>query len=263
MAKLLYNIINNSNGNDSALSTFLFLTKTLEENFKIEVCGNTISVENIDEIQITEITSIIANYFYIKSMDIISLDKCKTLNTSEVKKLIDSKYAINDYNVTLKKLGNSIEWAMSSRNASIKKINNLIYSAIQLLSIEYTSPSSPINVKVGDIVEVMFGFNPSGEARGQHVPSLVCNIAEDMVFVVPLVRATYAEKLRRNNYLIPVMSEDIEFFCNTFPSDSVAQLNRGRFVRLERINLVIGTATKNLIDQVLDELPKAFDFKNN
>ena len=150
-------------------------------------------------------------------------------------------------------------WAMHKKGASEKEIADFIWNSINEISMKYNP--TIIDYSVGDIVECNYGYHLGGEVNGGHVFALVCNKLEcGMAYLVPIF------KIKKNLYSISCLSFNVpndvvynDYYCNS----GVALLDKGKFVREERIIDIIGRATPEFMTKVLDKLSTTFDFRDN
>lgn len=170
---------------------------------------------------------------------------------------IPPSYLINK---TLKKLAKTCYWALD-RKVPEKNIAESLFTILNEFSMKYGYTEIP-DFAVGDIAEVNFGYHIPGEINGNHVHSIICNVAGDSVYVVPIIKDI--KFLGYSTSYIPLdISNDIEYYEN-FLHNGVALLDKGRYVRTKRLISVVGRAKPEFFSKVLEQLATStFDFRKN
>lgn len=150
-------------------------------------------------------------------------------------------------------------WAMYKKNASENEIADFIWNSINEISMKYNP--TIIEYSVGDIVECNYGNHLGGEVNGGRVFALVCNkIKGGMAYLVPIYR------FKKNLYSLSCLSFNVPndvVYINYNCNRGVALLDKGRYVREERIIAIRGKATPEFLAKVLDKLITTFDFRGN
>lgn len=219
-------------------------------------------VEGIDENLINSLIILVSDFYFVTFVEIFTESSSKKLDAACISEILHSKADIEDLRPALTKLENSISWARNIKKASTKSMVDLIFSSIHILSMRYSVPVEPIDVKVGDIVEINFGFNLPGETSGNHAHAIICFIENDLVSAVPIVRKSFVDKVPHTCTLDINPNEDVCYSTSKL-AGGIALLRECKRVRLERINFKIGTLNSDFMAKLLEELPKAFDFRNN
>lgn len=156
----------------------------------------------------------------------------------------------------INKLMRTALWAMYKMNVPEKEIGDFIWTSINEISMRYNMKET-IEYSVGDIVDCNYGFHLSGEINGGHVNAIVCNIKGFMAYVVPITKVR--ENLTSHSYLIFNAPDDV-VYNNDYYTGGTALLDKGRYLRAERFNQVIGKVTPEFLAKVLNQLSTTFDF---
>lgn len=245
------------------LSSMVKSLKNLCRKFVIEENSESlIIIDNVDESFIDRLTRIVSDYYHITTMEIYTESDWQKLNSDDIANVLATKPGNDDITSVLEKFETTLYWARNKRNAPMKTLVNYIFSNMRTISMAYDEKRKPIQLSVGDVVEVNFGFNLPGEISGSRVNSIVSNIENDMIFVTPIIRLEYAKKLGPTCSIELNIPDDIEYFEAGSPNNGVALLRKSKLIRIERVNAKIGVASPNFMEHLLSELPKAFDFRN-
>lgn len=136
--------------------------------------------------------------------------------------------------------------AITESNVSEDEIESFVTSAIDEISLRCNNRSC-IKYSVGDIVECNYGKHLSGEMNGC-IPAIVCDISDaGMPYVVPIVRSNN----NRLQHGLPICTEY---------ADGIVLLRKGKEVRPERFQKVMGKVTPKFLSKILSQLPTTFDF---
>lgn len=163
-------------------------------------------------------------------------------------------------NETLEKLAQTCYWARNKKVPE-KNIVESLFTILNEFSMKYGYTEIP-DFSLGDIAEVNFGYHIPGEINGNHVHSIICNIAGDSVFVVPIIKDI--KFLGYSTSYMPLdISNDIEYY-EKFIYNGVALLDKGRSIRTKRLVSVVGKAKPEFFSKVLETLATStFDFRKN
>lgn len=149
-------------------------------------------------------------------------------------------------------------WAIYKCNVSEIEIGDFLWSTIKDISMKY-SPKQEKNFSIGDIVECNYGMHLPGEINGGHVFAIVCNIT-NMVYLVPVIRNR--EDITSHSYITFDTPKDVVYTDKEY-SGGTALIDKGRYLRVERINKVVGRTTPEFFNRVLKKLSTTFNFINN
>ena len=160
----------------------------------------------------------------------------------------------------MNKLLKTAFWAMYKQCGSEKEIVNHIWTAIREMSLKYTDPNI-IEFSVGDVVDCYFGTHLPREINGSHVLGIVLDItAEKMAYIVPITKAT--EDIDARVYITFHRDVDVDYYYEPY-SGGTALLDKGRYLRIERLQKVVGKAKPNFLYELVTQLPKARDYRAN
>lgn len=258
-------------------------------NFDIENC--LVTVQDVEEKMIDTVIELVNNYY-----DILSVDIDNTIETLERKEDIseineipmedkneeieDKKESTilepqseddliikkvefkNDYVEELvNKFLRTAYWAMYKMNIPEKDIGNYIYTLINEISMRYNRKEA-IEFEVGDVITCTYGTHLPGETNGNKVSAIVCHVtSEKMVYLVPITKATENEIISRS-YLNVNIPDDVTYY-NDYYKGGIALLDKAKYVRIERINELIGRVKPVFLSKLLTQLAVTFDFRDN
>ena len=148
-------------------------------------------------------------------------------------------------------------WALYNRRATEKDIGNYIFTCMSEISMRY-SPKPIIEFSLGDIVDVNYGSHLPGEIQGGHVNAIVCNILnKDMAYIVPITKVR--TDITSRSYLLMDIPHDATY-DNEFYRGGTILIDKGKYVRAERFNSVVGKTTPTFFEKLLYQLASTFDF---
>lgn len=160
----------------------------------------------------------------------------------------------------MNKLLRTAYWAMYKQCGNEKEIVNHIWTAIREMSLKYTNPNI-IEFSVGDVVDCYFGTHLPREINGSHVLGIVLDITADkMVYIVPITKAT--EDIDAKVYITFHRDVDVDYYYEQYYGGT-ALLDKGRYLRAERLQTVVGKAKPNFLYDLVTMLPKARDYSAN
>ncbi len=160
----------------------------------------------------------------------------------------------------MNKLLRTAYWAMYKQCGSEKEIVNHIWTAIREMSLKFTDPNI-IEFSIGDVVDCYFGTHLPREINGSHVLGIVLDITADkMVYVVPITKAL--EDIDAKVYITFHRDIDVDYYYEQYYGGT-ALLDKGRYLRAERLQSVVGKAKPNFLYNLVTLLPKARDYSAN
>ncbi|MBR6689262.1 MAG: hypothetical protein IKL68_04530 [Clostridia bacterium] len=160
----------------------------------------------------------------------------------------------------MNKLLRTAYWAMYKQCSSEKEIVNHIWTAIREMSLKFTDPNI-IEFSIGDVVDCYFGTHLPREINGSHVLGIVLDITADkMVYVVPITKAL--EDIDAKVYITFHRDIDVDYYYEQYYGGT-ALLDKGRYLRAERLQSVVGKAKPNFLYNLVTLLPKARDYSAN
>ena len=250
-----------------------------------------VSVEDVNDIMIDSVIELVNNYYTIVGVDIdntlenstenpmaaietesISDAPSNAVETDETvietvptilepqteDDLIIKKFEFqNEYiEGLINKYVRTIFWAMFKMNIPEKEIADYIHTAIDEISRRYNKKEC-IGFSIGDIVDCCYGVHLPGEINGGHVSAIVCEISfGSMVYVVPITKAQ--TDITSHSSLSFNVPKDV-VYENDYKGGT-ALLDKGKYVRAERFNAVIGKTTHAFFEKILSKLANTFDF---
>lgn len=291
MKKITFNV---STKKEGSVVSLIKEVNNISCRIQIDLENGFVAVENVEDTMIDFIIELVDQYYTISSVNIDNTsDESTSVETSKSVTVVDepkSEVTIeenakhenkptvvgpqseddliiqkvkfeNEYVENLiNKLIGTVYWAMYRKNIPEKEIGNFIYTSINEISMRYNKKGC-IEYSVGDIVDCNYGMHLAGEINGGHVSAIVCNITNNgMAYLVPITKVR--EDLTSLSYLTIDVPKDV-VYNNGYCTGSTALLDRGRYLRAERFNKVIGKATPEFLTKVLDQLSTTFDFTGN
>ena len=261
---------------------------------QIDLENSFVAVENVDDTMIDSVIELIDQYYNIlnvmidntsdestsveTSHSVTIVDEPKSEDTVEETAEPENKPTVvgpqseddliiqkvefeNEYVENLiNKFMRTAYWAMYRMNVPEKEIGEFILTSINEISMRYNKKGS-IEYSVGDIVDCNYGIHLAGEINGGHVSAIVCSTTNGgMAYLVPITKIR--ENLTSLSYLTFDVPEDV-VYKNDYYTGGTALLDKGRYLRAERFQEVIGKATPEFFAKVLDKLSTTFDFTGN
>lgn len=160
----------------------------------------------------------------------------------------------------INKLLRTAFWAMYKQCGSEKDIVNYIWTTIREMSLKYSFPNL-IEFSIGDVVDCYYGTHLPREINGSHVLGIVLDITPDkMVYVVPITKAL--DDIDAKVYITFYKDTDVHYYYEHYYGGT-ALLDKGRYIRVERLQSVVGKAKPDFLYRLVTALPKARDFSTN
>lgn len=293
MKKLTFKVSSQKDG------SFISLIKEVDKiscRISFDFENGFVSVENVNDIMIDSVIELVNNYYSIVGVDIdntlenstenpiaaiatesISDVPSNTVETDETvieteptilepqteDDLIIKKFEFqNDYlEELINKYVRTISWAMFKMNISEKEVADYIYTAMHEISMRYNKKGC-IDFSIGDIVDCSYGVHLPGEINGGHVAAIVCHISYDsMAYLVPITKQQ--TDIVSHSYLTFNAPKDVVYENDYYKKGGTALLDKGKYVRAERFNAVIGKTTPAFFEEILRKLANTFDFTKN
>lgn len=165
----------------------------------------------------------------------------------------------------LEKYARTIYWAMYKMNIPEREIGNYIYTSMREISFRYNYKfrREEKNFSIGDIVECFYGYHLKGEINGDAIPVVVCDITPcGMAYVVPVTRMKQSGRITSKSYIVLDVPEDA--ICEErYQEYGTVVLDKGKYVKIERIQKVVGQTTPEFFERILKRLAGTFDFTKN
>lgn len=207
--------------------------------FQLDIENGIVTFENVDDSLINTIVKLIDNYY--TNFD-ISIDNS-----------VENEYIEHIVNMLLK----TASWALLDMNISERDIGNFIWTTIDEISMNYNNKNN-IPFSIGDVVSCNYGTHLYGEISGTNVVAVVVNInITGMAYLVPITNRTY--NLTSHSYLTFTVPNDIIYNTNYTVGGTVL-LDKGKYVRPERLRKVIGKTSLEFFYKILHQLATTFDF---
>lgn len=148
-------------------------------------------------------------------------------------------------------------------NADIVDALRFLLGASLEISMQYNPipTSSLIAFSVGDVVECKFGTHVDGEISGMQVHSIVCDIQDDgTAYLLPITKQILDGDGRK--YLLMRAHQDVNYYDTKFTGGTVL-LRMGKYVRPERIRIIVGKTTPDFFQHLLSIFHDSMDFSCN
>lgn len=291
MKKLTFKV---SLSKDSSVVSMIKEINKISCRIFLDIENGLVAVENVNDSMIEDVINLVDNYYTILNIDIdntfeeameestipvatesvveaveepsnmetdaIVAEKQATVLEPQseddliIKKVkFENEYVENRINSFLK----TAYWALYNRHATEKDIGEYILTCTSEISIRFSSKPI-IEFSLGDIVDVNYGSHLPGEIMGGHVHAIVCNILkENMAYVVPITKVK--TDITSQSYLFMDAPYDATY-DNKFYKGGTVLADKGKYVRAERFNSVIGKTTPEFFEKLLYQLASTFDF---
>ena len=219
----------------------------------IEDSTTDITDDTVDETVVEEVAEETADVVVQKQPPILEPQSEDDLIIKKFE--FENEYVENRINTFLK----TAYWALYNRRATEKDIGEYILTCMSEISMRYSSKPI-IEFSIGDIVDVNYGSHLPGEIVGGHVHAIVCNVLnEDMAYVVPITKVR--ADISSLSYLFMDAPQDATY-NNEYYKGGTVLVDKGKYVRVERFNAVIGRTNPEFFEKLLYQLVSAFDFTN-
>lgn len=255
----------------------------------LDLENNFVAIENVNDTMIDTIIELVNNYYTILGVDIDNIfeeqvvepditvmesaEETVEAETDEtapkkqqtilepqseddliIKKVeFENEHVENRINAFLK----TAYWALYNRSATEKEIGEYILTCMSEISMRYSTKPT-IEFSLGDIVDVNYGSHLPGEIMGGHVHAVVCHILDNnLAYVLPISK-------QKTNIIsqssLPINVPDDVTYDNEYYKGGTVLIDKGKYIRIERFNSVIGKTTSEYFETLLYQLASAFDF---
>lgn len=236
--------------------------KVYSGNCRIDFLANKIYIDVAKEDKIDDIINFISQNCTILRID-ISKSSVEDVGKPILSFLEDGEFVLNNVRHNSVKAKNSLDklckvinLAFSSTGRiSEEEICSYLDTCKQEMILGYNPYLKVGNVNAGDIVLVNYGMHPKGEICG-NIISVVCDAYDDMVCVVPIVKA---ENNLSQNCLF---EKDRCVFTNKAVGTGTLRFDMTKYIRIERIQCVFGKVFDDYLKEIKSKLAKTFDFLN-
>lgn len=231
---------------------------------RMDVVSKTITVEDVLETDVDTVFTLVNDNFTIIEFDV---DNMNSSLETKLDKTVDNHGKAETHQ--------QYEYSSSSVTKSMRHLATCLqnrltqgeepsYLTSRITSLEnelnYCSMTkSKVQVSVGDLVLVDFGFHLPGEICGSRVLCIVCDVQNNsMVYVVPVYKK---DKYRYPMHWYMELSEaDVNMNEGYRLIAQMAMLSMSRYVSARRINAVIGKVNSQKYTAILRRLIKTFNF---
>ncbi len=281
MKKLTFKV---SNPKEGSIIAFVKKVNKIACRLQLDIENGFVTAENVDDTMIETVIELVDNYYTLLGVDIdnnlendvtVSIAKettdvsvqaendsepkatAKILEPQSEDDLIIKKVEFeNEYvEQIINKFLRTAYWAMFKKNVPEKEIGGFIYTSMSEISMRYNNEDS-IPFSVGDVVDCNYGIHLGGEINGDHVFAIVCNILDNMAYLVPITKMK--ENLKSHSYLMLTDPNGI-VYDRDYTGGTVL-LDKGKYVRSKRVREVIGKTSPEFLAKVLHQLATTFDF---
>jgi len=271
---------------DLSLTSLIKEVNKISCKISIDLKSGYVSVENVNDTMIDSVIELVNNYYTILGVEInntleeltdnqdssVLLESSTDTNSSIVREISESVSTKQPTDITsqikeiefenkyLEKYLNNLLRTISlalCNNATEKDISDHILTCISEISMRFF-PKPIVEFATGDIVDINFGTHLPGEIIGGHIHGIVCNIFNgNMAYVVPIIKSkAIPPSILNLNMDTPT---DASYYNEHYAGGTVF-IDKGKYIRAERIKSVIGKTTPEFFEKLLKQLPLAFDF---
>lgn len=246
---------------------------------QVDLKNSIVVASDVDPLRIENVAEAVDKYFKITVADIDTTDVVfevekpaveeKTKTEGKVDKTAleaDSaddlsfkkiEFRNNSVEKQMNKLLKIIYWMMYKENVPADEIVKHLLTTGTEIAMRF-NPKPSISVNIGDIVDCQYGTHLDSEISGGHVHALVCNIVNNTVFVIPIIK-----QIIEGQFYLPFSGEkDVVYTEPDKCNEGTLLLDRGSYVGIERLHEVIGKALPEFFDEVIEVLPEAYCFKS-
>lgn len=291
MKKITFKVSSNK---DSSVVSLIKEVNKISCRIFIDIENGFVAVENVNDSMIEDVIELVDNYYTILNVDIdntfevVTEESAMPVATEAVAEVVEEPKMAETDDVVAEKQSKVLEpqseddliikkvefeneyvenrinsflktayWALYNRRATEKDIGNFILTCMSEISMRY-SPKPIIEFAIGDIVDVNYGSHLPGEIQGGHVSAIVCNILnKDMAYVLPITKAR--TDITSRSYLLMDIPHDATY-DNEFYRGGTVLIDKGKYVKAERFNSVVGKTTPTFFKKLLYQLASTFDF---
>ena len=255
---------------DCSISKLIKEINNIQCKIFIDIKNGYVVVENVDNAQLDTVIELVDNYYEVLEIDIDNTINDSVTSTENIEPKSTATDVLPSQSVekiefkneyiedVMNKLLKTISWAMSHKNVPEKEIIKFVRSCTSEIFMAYNTKEI-IPFSLGDVVDCNYGHHLYGETNGNHVSAIVCNVLNDMAYIVPIHKMDAVKP--GCSHLKFTTPKDI-VYNNPNIQSGVVILAKGKYVRLERLNSVIGKTNPSFFKNLLDQLPLAFDFTN-
>ena len=240
------------------MSVFLKQMCLLKSRVNLDLEKGTLSIVEMEDSSIDSVIAAVSNDFNITAVDIVpTVEKPEPVVTEESLEIAKVNFSNEVVEEQLNKLMRIIYWAMYTNKASSRDICQYLMTAGTEIAMRY-NPRELVKFSIGDIVDCNYGRHLEGEISGGHVHSIVCDIDDDgTAYVAPITKARFEADVHR--YLPFEANADVTYSNFRYTGGTVL-LKKGRYVRPERVQSVIGIVHPEFFKKLLDSLSHSTQF---
>ena len=264
MKKITFEVISKE---EYSIASLLKDVNDISCRMSIDIENNCITVKGLENDLINNVIDLINKYYTISSVELDNTSEEETENVVATSEEISEEVLTSNQNYfttplleeSIKKLHKTIKWLMKNISIEENLINDRIFTCLKEMSMAYSPGNIVTNLHIGDVVAVYFGMHIKGEINGKSISCIVCDIYNgNMVYVVPITKMVESTEVSSTFMEIKV-PQDVSYFNDAYIGGT-ALLNKAKYVRIERINSIIGKTKFPFFKKLLETLPKAFDF---
>lgn len=268
-----------------AISKLMAEVSSCKCRIHVDLRNRRVEASEVDSVGFQAVIDVIENCFEITGVDIDTTDAfCETQGTAIEEKaeieheaaevesedekpiaransaddLIVNKieFQNSDVEMHMNKLNKICHWMVYRENASAEDIVKHLISTQAEIAMRF-NPKDYVSVKVGDIVDCNYGTHIESEISGGHVFSLVCNIVNDLVFVIPITK-----QVIEGQFYLPLRAgKNVVYAEPDRYKEGTLLLSRGSYISIERVQKVVGNAFPEFFEEVIEVLPEVYCFE--
>ncbi len=264
---------------EGAIPKLIAKVSSFKCRVQVDLNNGTIVASDVDPLRIENVIDVVENCFKITGVDIDTTDVVFKVEEPTAEEITETESKVeepaaevisaddlsfkkiefqnDDIKSQMNKLLKIIYWMIYKKNVSANEIVKHLITTGTEIAMRF-NPKPSIGVNVGDIVDCQYGTHLDGEISGGHVHALVCNIINNIVFVIPITK-----QIIEGQFYLPFShAKDVIYAEPTKYKQGTLLLDRGCYVGIERLQAIIGKALPEFFDEVIEVLPEAYCFES-
>lgn len=194
---------------EGAIPKLIAKVSSFKCRVQVDLNNGTIVASDVDPLRIENVIDVVENCFKITGVDIDTTDVVFKVEEPTAEEITETESKVeepvaevisaddlsfkkiefqnDDIKSQMNKLLKIIYWMIYKKNVSANEIVKHLITTGTEIAMRF-NPKPSIGVNVGDIVDCQYGTHLDGEISGGHVHALVCNIINNIVFVIPITK---------------------------------------------------------------------------
>ncbi len=163
-----------------------------------------------------------------------------------------------DLSTRVIRLANQVTYV--SKEFNPRELWKYIQSASYEIRMKYCGKEEQCEVKIGDVVDFNYGVHFDHEISGGHVFSVVCDVDEEGVFVLPISKRPYTASAEHITYDV---EKDIVYDIPYSDGGGTVLVKHGRYLSKLRVNRVLGHVTPEFYVRLVEAINTTMNFTKN